>query len=135
MNITSNQLDEMRASILKRMRDDSLCTHNRASDSKRLISNMRSRVSQAISRGSGKKARKTVELIGCEVNELIEHLESKFTDGMTMANYGKWHVDHIKPCALFDMKLDSEQKLCFHYSNLQPLWAEDNLLKSDKYEQ
>jgi hypothetical protein len=59
-------------------------------------------------------------------------LEKQFTKGMNWKNYGKWHIDHIKPCASFDLSLEHEQKLCFHFTNLQPLWAKDNIRKSDK---
>jgi hypothetical protein len=52
---------------------------------------------------------------------------------MTWDNYGSWHIDHIKPCSLFDLSKVSEQLECFHYLNLQPLWAKDNLQKSNKY--
>ena len=54
---------------------------------------------------------------------------------MNWLNYGRhgWHVDHIRPCASFDLSKPSEQKKCFNYKNLQPLWEEDNLAKSDKY--
>ena len=48
--------------------------------------------------------------------------------------YGSWHIDHIKPCAKFDLSKIEEQKACFHFTNLQPLWASDNLRKSAKYE-
>jgi hypothetical protein len=51
---------------------------------------------------------------------------------MSFKNYGKWHIDHIRPCASFDLSKASEQKECFHYTNLQPLWAEDNLSKGIK---
>lgn len=74
-----------------------------------------------------------MELIGCSVEKLMEHLEKQFTEGMTWGNYGRWHVDHIKPCAMFDFSKPEHQQECFHYSNLQPLWAKDNLKKSDKY--
>lgn len=74
-----------------------------------------------------------MELIGCSIEQLLEHLESQFQDGMTWDNYGEWHIDHIKPCAMFDFTKEEDQRECFHYTNLQPLWAEDNLRKSDKY--
>jgi len=95
---------------------------------------MRSRVRNAIVLNKGTKADKTFELVGCTAEDLKSHLEEQFTEGMTWENYGSWHVDHIKPCASYDLSLDSEQKACFNYSNLQPLWAEDNLKKADKYE-
>jgi hypothetical protein len=93
------------------------------------------RIRIAIKKGKGFKDNSTTDLLGCSVDDVRLHLESHFTDGMTWENHGVhgWHIDHIKPCASFDLTLDSEQKKCFHYSNLQPLWAEDNLRKSDKY--
>ena len=73
-----------------------------------------------------------MELTGCTLEELKEHLASKFTEGMTFENYGKWHIDHILPCASFDLLLPEEQPKCFHYTNLQPLWAIDNMKKGAK---
>ena len=78
------------------------------------------------------KSKKTLELLGCSVAELKQHLEKKFTEGMSFDNYGKWHIDHIRPCAKFDLSKGEEQKKCFHYTNLQPLWAEENLKKGVK---
>ena len=66
------------------------------------------------------------------LKELKEHLQSKFKDGMNWNNYGQWHVAHIIPCAHFNLVFSSQQKACFHYSNLQPLWAEENIKKRDK---
>ena len=59
------------------------------------------------------------------------HLEAQFKPGMTWDNYGLkgWHVDHIRPCASFDLRDPEQQRRCFHYTNLQPLWAEENLKK------
>lgn len=82
----------------------------------------------------GNKSRHTLELLGCSLEELKLHLESQFTEGMTWDNYGEWHIDHKKPCAAFDLALEEEQRKCFHYTNLQPLWKLDNLRKGDKYE-
>ena len=66
--------------------------------------------------------------------DLKLHLENQFVDGMNWNNYGKngWHIDHIKPCASFDLTDPKQQKICFHYTNLQPLWAIDNLIKHSK---
>ena len=56
----------------------------------------------------------------------------KFSKGMNWKNYGKWHVDHIRPVSKFNLKNRKERNDAFHYSNLQPLWARENLKKSDK---
>ena len=82
------------------------------------------------------KSAATLELLGCSVEELKKHLENQFIKGMTWNNYGLhgWHIDHIKPCASFDLTKEEEQRKCFHYTNLQPLWAKDNLSKSNKYQ-
>lgn len=75
------------------------------------------------------KSESTLKLLGCSVEFLKNHLEKQFTKGMSWNNYGKWHIDHIRPCASFDLSKPEEQKKCFNYSNLQPLWAKDNLSK------
>jgi len=95
---------------------------------------LRTRIRHALfGRDKDKKSR-TMELVGCSIKELMAHIESKFSPGMSWDNCGKigWHIDHIRPCAAFDLTDPEQQKRCFHYSNLQPLWAKDNLSKSDK---
>jgi hypothetical protein len=77
------------------------------------------------------KSARTKELIGCTTEELKIHIENQFTDGMNWNNYGKWHIDHIIPCASFDFSKQENQFICFNYKNLQPLWAIDNIRKSD----
>lgn len=72
------------------------------------------------------------DYLGCTIDELKIYLAAKFTEGMTWENHGDWHIDHIKPCSSFDLTNLDEQKKCFHYTNLQPLWAEDNLRKSSR---
>jgi len=74
-----------------------------------------------------------MKLVGCSIDFLKQHLENKFKPGMSWKNYGKWHIDHIRPCASFDLRKPAEQKKCFHYSNLQPLWAKENLVKGKFY--
>ena len=77
------------------------------------------------------KTKKTIELVGCSIEHLKEHLTKQFQTGMSWDNYGDCHVDHIKPCTSFDLTDSEQQKNCFHYTNLQPLWGTDNILKSD----
>ncbi len=79
------------------------------------------------------KSKRTMKLLGCTIDELWTYLESKFTEGMTKENHGKWHVDHIIPCASFDLSDPEQQEKCFHYTNLQPLWAIDNMKKHTKF--
>ena len=78
------------------------------------------------------KFEKSVYMLGCSIEELRKYLESKFKIGMSWDNHGKWHIDHIRPCASFDLTDSEQQKQCFHYTNLQPLWAKDNLSKGSK---
>ena len=73
-------------------------------------------------------------MLGCTIEEFRDHLESQLTEGMSWDNRNEWHIDHIIPCAAFDLEDAEQQKVCFNYRNLQPLWAADNLKKSDSYE-
>ena len=98
----------------------------------KLEKNLRCRLYHALRSQAVKKSTKTFDLVGCSVDNLWFWLESRFQPGMTRENYGEWHVDHIKAVANFDLEDEEEQKKCFHYTNLQPLWAEDNLKKGTK---
>lgn len=92
--------------------------------------NLRTRLRKALQRGT--KTGSAVRDLGCSIDELKTHLESQFQEGMSWENYGEWHIDHIKPLAKFDLT-DREQFLqACHYTNLQPLWADDNISKGDK---
>jgi len=95
---------------------------------------LRARVQMALKSQKINKSNKTFELVGCSLNVLKNHLESKFKKGMSWRNYGfyGWHIDHIKPVAKFNLLDLKQQKRCFNYKNLQPLWAKENFLKSDK---
>ena len=75
-----------------------------------------------------------MDLVGCTLAELCTHLETQFVDGMSWDNRKDWHIDHIRPCGSFDLTDPEQQAQCFHYTNLQPLWARDNLEKSDAYD-
>ena len=96
----------------------------------KLIQNQRRRIRQALK--EMKKTKSTLKLLGCSATELWNHLEKQFKPKMTRKNYGKWHVDHIRPCASFDLTNPKQQQICFHYTNLQPLWAIDNIKKGAK---
>ena len=96
----------------------------------RILRNLRSRIYCALKGIT--KGKSTRKLIGCSVPKLKIHLESMFVSGMTWNNYGEWHLDHIKPCSSFDLRKENEQERCFNYLNLQPLWAAENISKSDK---
>ena len=90
---------------------------------------LRARVRSALIRNS--KLGTTSELLGCDIEFLKKYLESQFKNGMSWSNYGDWHIDHKLPCISFDLSKKSEQLKCFHYTNLQPLWAIDNWHKHD----
>lgn len=91
---------------------------------------IRDRLLTALKRDSWTKRFHFAEYIGCDRDTLIKHLESKFTDGMTWENQGEWHIDHIIPLSSATCE-EEMYKLC-HYTNLQPLWALDNIKKSNK---
>lgn len=99
----------------------------------RMLSNLRGRLNDALKRHSATKARPVATLIGCTIEELRQHLMDQFLPGMSWDTYGKgegrWHIDHILPCNLFDLSSEEQQRACFHYSNLQPLWERENLVK------
>lgn len=99
----------------------------------KIMKTLRSRVGTALKTQNSNKNNKTIDLLGCSVSFLKEYLEANFKDGMSWDNHGQWHIDHIKPCASFNLLQEEEQKNCFHYTNLQPLWAAENLSKGCKY--
>ena len=96
----------------------------------KLLTKLRGRIYDVL-RGHN-KSNSTKNMLGCTIEEFWIHLEKTFKPGMTRENHGLWHVDHIKPCASFDLTKPEEQAKCFHYTNLQALWAHENLSKKDK---
>lgn len=98
-----------------------------------LARRLRVRIYKAIKAQLTEKRNSMLALLGITMDQFFLYMESKFTDGMSWENYGKWHVDHIKPCALYDLTLETEQAKCFHYTNLQPLWAYDNHVKGSTF--
>lgn len=92
----------------------------------RLTILLRDRINKAVRKQFTKKAKHTIELLGLpSFQEFKPYFENKFSSGMTWEKFmnGEIHIDHIKPCASFDLSDPTQQKQCFHYTNLQPLWA------------
>lgn len=106
---------------------------NKASKSSILKVRLRSRLHTAIK--NKQKSGSAVKDLGCSIEELKKHLENQFKEGMTWENWGEWHIDHIKPLNKFNLEDRNELLKAVHYTNLQPLWAKDNLLKGGKFEE
>lgn len=141
-NITEQQKVESKARARRREdewrksnkeRTNKALRDRRASDvGFRLKCNLRKRLSFLLRLSLTKKTEQTMDLLGCSIDYLKAHLASKFTEGMSFENYGAWHIDHIRACDLFDLTKETERRECFHYTNLQPLWAVDNLKKNNR---
>ena len=110
------------------------CMRNRyASDIQyRVTSALRLRVLQAIKKCGVAKSAFTQELLGCTYEEARQHLALQFQPGMSWENHGEWEIDHIRPCASFDLADPAQQRECFNYTNLQPLWRRENRQKKDR---
>jgi hypothetical protein len=93
---------------------------------------LRRRMNGALLAADATASASTMKLLGCKPSELRAHLEAQFSDGMGWDNYGEWEVDHIRPCASFDLTDPVQQRKCFHYGNLQPLWKSVNRSKGAK---
>ncbi len=100
--------------------------------SAKISETLRKRLKAALSREY--KTGSAINLLGCSIDYFKEYIEKQFREGMTWDNHGKdiWHIDHIKPCDSFDLTKESEQIICFHYTNMQPLFALENYSKGKK---
>jgi hypothetical protein len=94
----------------------------------RMRRQLRRRILHALDGDS--KSEATLQLLGCSMDQFLGWIEVHFEEGMTWDNQGKWHIDHKHPCINFNLQDPEQQKECFHYTNLQPLWARDNLRKA-----
>lgn len=92
-----------------------------------------SRIRVAIKNHKGTKVTSSIELLGANIDVVRQHIENQFRQGMSWKNHGVtgWHIDHIIPCNSFDLTKVEEQKRCFNYINLQPLWYIENIRKSN----
>ncbi|GHT66416.1 hypothetical protein FACS1894110_10060 [Spirochaetia bacterium] len=101
----------------------------------RIKNNLGRRVISALKKYGLTKDRHTKELVGCSIAELKRHIQDQFEIGMSWDNYGRggWVIDHIKPCAMFDLTNQKQRSKCFHYTNLRPLWDHENAQKYSTY--
>ncbi len=108
--------------------------HKKATDPQfKLKSILRLRLLDALKRTNTTKNHSAIELLGCSIEQAKHHLEQQFKPEMNWSNHGKyWEIDHKKPCASFDLTNPEQQKLCFHYTNLQPLTISENRIKHSK---
>ena len=100
----------------------------------KLKHNLRNRLNKSLKLKNTTKSLKTVELLGCSIDDFKIYLENKFQDGMSWDNHAQygWHIDHIIPLDAFDLTKPEEQLKACHYTNLQPLWWKENLQKNNK---
>jgi hypothetical protein len=98
----------------------------------KLKSSIRNRINSSFKRGGFTKRSKTGDILGCTFEEFKIYLEPLFVEEMSWENQGEWHLDHIMPISL--AKTEEEVIKLNHYTNFQPLWAEDNVRKSNKYD-
>ena len=97
-----------------------------------LRQSLRCRIRSALVAQSTYKTETTEALLGCTIAEFKAHLQSLFLPGMHWNNRSMWHIDHRRPCSAFDLSDPEQQRQCFHFTNLQPLWKLDNLRKGSK---
>jgi hypothetical protein len=109
----------------------------RTNENYRIQKSYRKKTTKALKRLLSGKLQTTKDkhrdYLGCSISYYKDYIESKFQEGMTWENYGVhgWHLDHIIPCTAFDLTNPEQIKKCFHYTNTQPLWAKDNIKKSN----
>ena len=97
---------------------------------------LRAGIYRALRGASAERTERSEALLGCTIEEFRKHIESLWLPGMNWDNHTKkgWHIDHIRPCASYDLTDLKQQKECFHYSNQQPLWGDINISKNSIYE-
>jgi len=100
-----------------------------------IMHRLRRRVRGALKVQGANKTIGTMKLLGCTSAFFRSYIEKQFVDGMTWENRDKWHIDHRVPCAAFNLLDPLQQRYCFWYKNHQPMFAKDNLSKSNKYKQ
>lgn len=117
----------------KRSEFASYMRHKRNSDPAFLVADrLRRRINSALSSQQARKSGGLIDVSGCSPAELAAHIEKQFLPGMSWENRRQWHIDHIVPCSAFDLTDPAQQSVAFHFTNLRPVWAEDNQRKREK---
>lgn len=127
--------DKMKQYRQNRKEKDAKYWKNRRSEDIifKLKNTLRNRLNSAIK--NNQKAGSAVSDLGCSIEEFKVYIQKLFQEDMNWDNHGEWHIDHIKPLDSFDLINREELLKACHYTNLQPLWAKDNLKKWSNYEQ
>lgn len=101
----------------------------------RITEILRRRLREVLKIQRAYKTNSALKLLGCSLEELKTHIEKQFKPGMNWDNHRRfgWHIDHVRPCASFDMTDPIQQSECFGFRNLQPLWWWENIQKSAKF--
>lgn len=99
----------------------------------RIRTKLSNNINRVIKRQKTRKKSSTAKLIGISIPQFKKHIESLFLPGMSWENRSSWHIDHFRPCASFDLEDVEQQKMCFHYTNLAPMWPLDNVKKNSKW--
>lgn len=133
-SICSVERERKRSTVYKDVRNAYRRAKKASDPAWAMADRLRKRIGRAIrDYAPGMKLRQTGDYLGCTMDEFMLHIESQFVDGMSWNNRHLWHLDHIKPCAKFNLMDPEDQRKCFHYTNLKPLWAKDNIAKLDRY--
>lgn len=132
---TENGKKNRNESYIRRVKNGKIAEYERKrkqNDSNyKILCLLRGRINKIIKRGD--KSKSTADLLGCSIEQFKEHLEFLFQDGMSWKNQSLkgWHIDHYVPCSYFDLSDPEQQKICFHFLNMQPLWGSENHNKSN----
>ena len=131
----NNSRASMPLEKLLKIRADEMDNH-RNNMQARMRNILRKRVNKIVKREN--KSKRTAEMLGMDYDAFIAYIEAQWTEGMTWANHGrgrgKWNIDHIRPCASFDLTNAEHIAECFHHSNMRPMWAIENIRKGDMWE-
>lgn len=118
---------------LKKLAKRRLIRKNEYVGSNRIVCSLRSLLNIHLKKRNLKFSKKTFSILGYTKEDYVSNIKSKLKEGMTIDNYGDWHVDHIKPVSLFDLSKEEQIKECWSLDNLDPKWAMDNFIKGNRY--